>query len=156
MRDYLKMLAQRNELTVINATVDPEYELAAVTQALQARNDNVIEFRDVRGASMPVVTNVFGSRRRLCEMIGASDGNFCRRWTELYPAATAGPLPTAAAPAGKRVSGKLHDLPQITYFEKDGGPYITSALFLAQHPDTGVANLSFHRSQCISDTELRV
>jgi 4-hydroxybenzoate decarboxylase len=55
-----------------------------------------------------------------------------------------------------RISGTLGDLPWITYFEKDGGPYITSALFLARHPQSGVANLSFHRSQCISDDELRV
>ncbi len=44
----------------------------------------------------------------------------------------------------------------ITYFEKDGGPYITSALFLARNPKNNVANLSFHRSQYISDSELRV
>ena len=51
---------------------------------------------------------------------------------------------------------RLTELPQITYFEHDGGPYLTAGVFLAREPDGGVPNLSFHRSQIISDTELRV
>jgi 4-hydroxybenzoate decarboxylase len=98
-------------------------------------------------------------------MIGAADGNFCRRWMELYPGQQLGaPVPKKTATrkarirktACPRVSGSLSDLPQITYFEKDGGPYITSALFLAKNPENQVANLSFHRSQYISNAELRV
>jgi len=50
----------------------------------------------------------------------------------------------------------LSDLPAMTWHARDGGPYFTSAIFLANDPDTGVPNLSFHRSMQISDTELRV
>ncbi len=155
MRDYLARLRQRDELTIIDAPVDPKFELAAVTQRLQQQSDRVILFRNVTGARMPVVTNIYGSRRRLCEMIGATDGNFCRRWAELYPGRPEG-WPASVSSEHTRVSGSLSDLPQITYFEKDAGPYITSALYLARNPQNGVANLSFHRSQCISDGELRV
>jgi UbiD family decarboxylase len=155
MRDYIAKLRERAELTVIDAPVDPRFELAAVTQRLQQQSDRAILFSHVVGTRMPVVTNVYGSRRRLCEMIGATDGNFCRRWTELYPAGQAAQSTTEAVEY-PRVSGSLSDLPHITYFEKDGGPYITSALYLARHPQRQVANLSFHRSQFITDTELRV
>lgn len=155
MRDYIAKLQERGELTVIDTPVDPKFELAAVTQRLQAKSDRVILFRNVIGADMPVVTNIYGSRSRLCEMIGADDGNFCRRWTELYPGDNKKKL-TARKVEQPRISGSLSDLPQITYFEKDGGPYITSALFLAKNPENNVANLSFHRSQYISDDELRV
>jgi len=142
-------------LTVIDAPVNPKFELAAVTQALQKKSDRGILFRNVVGSKMQVVTNLYGSRRRLCNLIGADDGNFCRRWTELFH------LPGQCATSDEqteipRISGTLSDLPQITYFEKDGGPYITSALFLAKHPHSQVSNLSFHRSQLISDDELRV
>jgi 4-hydroxybenzoate decarboxylase len=51
---------------------------------------------------------------------------------------------------------KLSDLPQITYHEKDAGPYITAGIFLAKEPETGVPNLSFHRCMHVSDAELRV
>jgi len=160
MRDYIAQLRQRNELTVIETPVDPKFELAAVTQRLQQTSDRVILFNNVTGARMPVVTNIYGSRRRLCEMIGALDGNFCRRWMELYPAGSHDRQFPEHADSGKtehpRISGSISDLPQITYFEKDGGPYLTSALYLAKNPKNQVANLSFHRSQIISDKELRV
>jgi len=155
MRDYVSKLKEQGELTIIDSPVDPKHELAAVTQRLQQKNDRVILFRNVTGSKMSVVTNIYGSRRRLCEMIGAADGNFCRRWTEMQ-SNRPGQETSVANEGYPRVSGSLRDLPQITYFEKDGGPYITSALFLARNPETGIANLSFHRSQFISDDELRV
>jgi 4-hydroxybenzoate decarboxylase len=51
---------------------------------------------------------------------------------------------------------KLGELPQITYHEKDAAPYITAGIFLANEPETGVPNLSFHRCMHVSDGELRV
>ena len=54
------------------------------------------------------------------------------------------------------VSGTLSDLPAITYHGRDAGPYFTSAIYLAKEPDSGVPNLSFHRSMYVNDSELRV
>jgi len=51
---------------------------------------------------------------------------------------------------------RLTALPQITYFERDAGPYLTAGVFLANEPDSNVPNLSFHRAQIISDRELRI
>jgi 3-polyprenyl-4-hydroxybenzoate decarboxylase len=50
---------------------------------------------------------------------------------------------------------RIRDLPQITYFERDAGLHHRRCLS-RREPDSGVANLSFHRSQIISDTELRI
>jgi len=61
-----------------------------------------------------------------------------------------------ASGSDELISGCLRDLPLITYYERDAGPYFTSAIFLAKEPDTGVPNLSFHRSMYVSDDELRV
>jgi UbiD family decarboxylase len=50
----------------------------------------------------------------------------------------------------------MNDLPLLTYSERDGAPYFTSAaMFVAKEPETRVPNLSFHRSMYISDQELR-
>src|SRR4029453_6438063 len=53
------------------------------------------------------------------------------------------------------IDARLSDLPLLTYAERDAAPYFTSAIFLAREPETGVPNLSFHRSMYVSDTELR-
>ena len=59
-------------------------------------------------------------------------------------------------PESGTVSCAIHDLPAITYHEKDAGAYFTSAIYLAREPDSGVPNLSFHRSMLVNDQELRV
>ncbi len=38
-------------------------------------------------------------------------------------------------------------LPIMTHFTEDAGPYITNAIVVANDPDTGVRNASFHRMQ---------
>ncbi len=158
MREYLKKLTERGDIRSIRKPVDPEFELAGLTLLSQQRDDAAVMFNSVTGTNMPVATNLYGSRQRLCEIVGADDGNFCQRWSELHRQ-----LKTSVANkyrevvSGKdRISGKLSDLPLITYFEKDAGPYFTSAVFMAKHPDTGIHNLSFHRSMYVDNDELRV
>jgi UbiD family decarboxylase len=161
MQSLLKALEGRGDLRRIAKPVDPRHQLAAVTRAVQRAGGEAVLFENVTGSRMPVVSNVFGSHQRLCEMIGTGEQTFCERWialTEACIAAAPGSFtrPATEAEAAGFVSGKLSDLPAITWHGRDGGPYFTSAIFLANDPETGVANLSFHRSQQISDQELRV
>ena len=158
MRDFVERLLRRGEMRVIEREVDPRHELAAVVKRSQAESDLPLLFRRVRGSTLPVVSNLYGSRRRLCELIGAPDGRFPQRWLELSRELKPGPhRPADAAPSPVDLrDGRLSDLPQIVYWERDAGPYFTSAVFLAKEPDTGVANLSFHRAMYVSDAELRI
>ena len=154
MRDYFERLRRAGGVREITREVSGRHELAAVTQASQRESDAPLLFHKVTSSRFPVITNVFGSRARLMEMIGANDGSFCRRWTELMREAAPPPQITTAPDDLEEI--RLTELPQITYFEHDGGPYLTAGVFLAREPDGGIPNLSFHRSQIISDTELRV
>ena len=137
--------------------MNPEYELAAVTKCSQKNSDNALLFERVQGSNMRVATNLYGSHSRLCDLIGSPSDRFCLHWNELVGGAGASTslLETVAVPSD-RSNGRLSDLPMITYHGRDAGPYITSALFLARDPDSGVPNLSFHRSMIVSDEELRI
>ena len=152
MRAYIDRLLAEGRVRVIEREVSGQHELAAVTQRSQKESDAPLLFRRVAGSAHPVMTNVFGSRDRLAEMLGG--GRFCQRWVELMGTPVIPPIQVDEPP--DLVELKLTDLPQITYFERDGGPYLTAGVFLANEPDTGVPNLSFHRAQIISDTELRI
>lgn len=160
MREWVERELASGRYRVVDREVDPKFELAAVVSRSQQESDAPILFRRVRGSTLPVVSNLVGSRARLCELIGAADGNFCRRWTELTLGAGARrelpPAPAAAFGALEYDETTLSTLPQITYFEHDAGPYITAGVFLAKEPDTGVPNLSFHRAMMVNDKELRV
>lgn len=162
MRNFIDLLEKQGELLVVEREVDPRYELAAVVKAIQRSDDKAVLFKNVAGTSLPVVSNLFGSHARLKRLVGTQpDQSFCERWIELTDACLAAKdseisLPSSDASANEFVSGRLSELPAITYHERDAGPYFTSAIFLAKEPDTGVANLSFHRSMYVNDSELRV
>ena len=153
MRRYLEHLLSQGRVRIVEREVSGKHELAAVTQRSQRESDLPLLFRRVAGSRYPVMTNIFGSRPRLLEMLGGGD-SFCRRWVELMATPLRAPV-TVDEPPGLQQC-RLSDLPQITYFERDAGPYLTAGVYLANEPDTGVPNLSFHRAQIISDTELRI
>lgn len=148
MREYMERLRGRGELLVSDRPVEARHELAAVTEKVQKTSNRPILFTNVSGSALPVLTNIYGSRERLAEILAIEPAQFCRKWSELATtgAGGAGPLQVEADPPAGLIEGKLSELPLLTYSAKDGGPYFTSALFLANDPETGVGNLSFHRS----------
>jgi len=158
MQDYIARLKKNGELVTVTREVNPEFELAAVTRAFQRRGEDTVLFENVKGTALPVVTNIYSSRTRLEQIIGAGQDGFCRRWTALVEEAdrASGPSTREVQQPADLTSGKLGDLPLITYHARDAGPYFTSAIYLARDPETGVPNLSFHRSMYVSDEELRV
>jgi 4-hydroxybenzoate decarboxylase len=155
MRATIEALIESGEMRLVERAVSGRFELAAVTSRSQRESDRPILFKQVEGSAYPVVTNIYGSRPRLCGMIGANDGAFCRRWSELM-AQPGQPFTTVGRGELEVDEVKIRDLPHLTYHEKDAGPYITAGIFLANEPETGVPNLSFHRCMHVSDDELRV
>ena len=157
MRNFVEQLRARGELDVVRKEVSPRFELAAVAKAAQLKSERPILFERVEGSAIPTVANLYGSHERLCRLIGSSDNRFCPRFNELTsinkPAGF--PLTVEAKGDGDPVQARMSQLPQVTYHERDAGPYFTSAVYLAKEPDTGTPNLSFHRSMYVSDTELR-
>lgn len=158
MRDFLDRLQATGQLVTVTRQVNPKYELAAVTRAFQKRSSAAVLFRNVKGTSMPVITNLYSNQSRLDEIIAAGDAGFCRHWPTVLDKMARNTV-AATRPTDRPsdlVGGRLSDLPMITYHEKDAGPYITSAIYLANDPETGVPNLSFHRSMLVADDELRI
>jgi UbiD family decarboxylase len=153
MRRYLDTLLAGNRVRVVEREVSGQFELAAVTQASQRESDAPLLFRRVAGSRYPVMTNIFGSRPRLTKMLGGNT-SFCKRWLEIMATPVVPPVDVAEPNDLEEI--RLSDLPPVTYFELDAGPYLTAGVYLANEPDTKVPNLSFHRAQIISDTELRV
>jgi UbiD family decarboxylase len=153
----MEKLRAKGELLEVHREVNARHELAAVTQAAQKRWAKPILFHKVSGTSLPVLTSIYATRERLAEILGIGPRDFCKQWSNLtnLGAAPDFPLKRKVAIPNDLVDCKLSDLPLLTYSERDGGPYFTSAMFIAKEPETGVPNLSFHRSMYINDNELR-
>lgn len=155
MRKYLERLRQRGDLLTVDKEVDPAHELAAVTHAALKRWGKPVLFNKVKGSKFPVATNVYGSRERLAEILGIDPSNFCRQWNRLMDVQSPEATPFELVEDDELLDCRLSDLPLITYSDGDAAPYFTSAMFIAKDPDTGIRNLSFHRSMYVSDSELR-
>ena len=152
-RTYVDALVARNEVYLVEREVDPRFELAAVVARAQKQSDKPIVFRKVRGSRFPVVANVYGSFGRMAELVNAGDKGLNERWREIIdtlPAHSYDYIKEVPVPGGLQ-AGSLHDLPEITWREKDAAPYITAGVFLARDPETGIPNLSFSRCMMLGD-----
>jgi UbiD family decarboxylase len=143
MRRYLESMLAENRVRVVEREVSGQFELAAVTQASQRESDAPLLFRRVAGSRYPVMTNIFGSRPRLTKMLGGNT-SFCKRWMEIMATPVIAPVDVAEPNDLEEI--RLSDLPPVTYFELDAGPYLTAGVYLANEPDSKVPNLSFHRA----------
>ena len=69
LRAFLDCLRQAGELVQVDAPVDPHLEVAEVHRRVIAAGGPALLFTSVKGAQMPLVTNLF--RRSNCPMFSA-------------------------------------------------------------------------------------
>ena len=145
-------------MLVVDDPFSPDQDVTALVWELAARGHHeLLICRNVWGFDSPVVTNIFASRVRVARMLGTDlahlHATYQERSAELCP-----PKEVASGPVLDRVAGEedvdLTTLPLLTHFSTDAGPYITSGIIYAEHPDTGVGNLSYHRAVLHSSKEL--
>ncbi len=88
LRSFLEALRKENELQVISAPVDPYLELAEIHRRVIDEGGPALLFTNVKGASFPVVTNLFGTSRRVDLAFGPRPEQLMKqivaRWTRLY------------------------------------------------------------------------
>jgi UbiD family decarboxylase len=76
MRQYMQRLRDRGELLVTDRPVRARHELAAVTEKVQRTVNKAILFTNVSGTRLPVLTNTYGSRERLAQILGIGPREF--------------------------------------------------------------------------------
>jgi len=72
LRDFIAALASEGELLRIKAAVSPVLEIAEITDRASKApgGGKALFFENVEGSSMPVLTNAFGSMKRICMALG--------------------------------------------------------------------------------------
>ena len=168
LRSFLDLLARENEIVSVEAEVDPNLELAEVHRRVIARGGPALLFKRVKGSRYPVVTNLFGTERRIDLAFGPKPENLVRRavhlaesllpprpselWRQRALALEALRLGTRRvrrAPVAEVIDrpARLDELPALTTWQEDGGPFVTLPLVYTDHPETGKHNLGMYRVQ---------
>lgn len=175
LREFVAKLQRERDLVVVDAPVDPRLEIAEIHRRVIAAGGPALLFRNPLGASFPVVTNLFGSARRVEWAFGTRPKDLVRRAVEvaegIFPLSLkklwgARDLAGAGLRVGmKRVSAgpvtevldrepRLSRLPCLTSWPEDGGPFVTLPLVYTEHPDDGRHNLGMYRMQRFSDDRM--
>ena len=77
LRDFISLLESNGEISRIAVSVDPTLEIAAITDWICKQPDGgrALLFEQTKGSLFPVVTNLFGSAKRVCRALGVVDLN---------------------------------------------------------------------------------
>jgi UbiD family decarboxylase len=168
LRAFLDRLRREGDLAVVGAPVDARLEAAEIHRRVIAAGGPALLFTRVTGASFPLATNLFGTRRRAEMAFGTRPMQLVRRLVQLAQELMP---PTPARLWGARdVVGdalrigmrrrrtgpvldvvtndvRLDHLPALTCWPEDGGPFLTLPLVYTESPTGHGHNLAIYRMQ---------
>src|SRR5262245_1381821 len=171
LKEFLAELERRKVLARIAEPISPNLEIAAVTdRACKSPNGGpALYFEKPTGFDIPVASNVYGSLDRMCLALGVKTlDDLAREIGELMtPQMPEGimdalkmlpmvgrlrdlmPKTVSDAPCQEIVQrdGTLDELPILTCWPDDGGPYITVPLVFTRDPESGERNIGTYRMQ---------
>jgi UbiD family decarboxylase len=168
LRSFLELLRRERDLVEVEAAVDPKLELAEIHRRVIERGGPALLFTNVKGSRYPVVTNLFGTERRIAQAFGPKPEALVRQavsvaesllppkpaalWQHRALALEAlrlGTRRTRRAPVAEVCDrpARLDELPVLTTWQEDGGPFFTLPLVYTEHPATAKHNLGMYRMQ---------
>ncbi|MFZ5776019.1 MAG: UbiD family decarboxylase [Thermodesulfobacteriota bacterium] len=174
LRAFLDILRREGELIEVSAPVDPHLEIAEIHRRVIALGGPALLFTKVKGSDFPVVTNLFGTARRMELAFGRRPQQFVadlvRVAETLMPPTLEklwgmrGLFGQAARVGLKTVRSdkapileqcqhppRLTELPMLTSWHSDGGAFVTLPLVYTEHPDGRGHNLGMYRIQRYDD-----
>jgi len=170
LREFLRVLEERNLLKRVKAEVDPILEITEITDRMCKSPDGgkALFFEKVKGSEYPVVTNIFGSFERMCLALEVQSlDDIARRIEEILNQ----PLPETLkekllmlprlfefskylpkrvkdAPCQEVIERDNPDLskfPILKCWPHDGGRFITLPMVFTKDPETGIQNCGMYR-----------
>lgn len=152
LRGFLALLESEGGLVRVKRDVSPKFELAAVTAKLDGKQ--AVMFEKVHGSKMKVACNVVGTPKKFYYALSGArkiekpqdvKRAIHTRITEALISLSEPVKAQSGAPFEKNSSTNLNDLPIVTHFEKDAGPFITASIVFAKDQEKGSQNQSTHR-----------
>lgn len=175
LREFVEALDEAGELLRIAATVSPILEITEITdrESKKPGGGRALFFEKVEGSDFPVLTNAFGSARRIAMALGCHDldepGKRLRAILDQAPPSSfrekLGFIPKALSYArylpqtGRHASPPCQEvvmtgddidlttLPVLHCWPQDGGRFITLPLVLTRGLTDGKRNVGMYRMQ---------
>ncbi|NEQ33458.1 MAG: UbiD family decarboxylase [Leptolyngbya sp. SIO4C5] len=183
LRGFLKILEQRGQLRRIGALVDPDLEIAEISNRMLQCGGPALLFENVKGSPYPVLVNSLGTVERVCwamnmekpeelEALGRKLGMLQQPKPPkkvsqaiefgkvLFDVVKAKPMRDLLPPCHQVVikdeAVDLNQIPMIRPYPKDAGKIITLGLVITKDPETGTPNVGVYRLQLQSKNTMTV
>ncbi|NEQ70433.1 MAG: UbiD family decarboxylase, partial [Symploca sp. SIO2D2] len=183
LREFLKLLEQKGQLKKITALVDPDLEIAEISNRMLRQGGPGLLFENVKGSSFPVAVNLLGTEERVCwamnmshpqelEALGKKLGMLQQPKPPkkisqavefgkvLFDVVKAKPgkdfFPACQQVVVKEDALDLHQLPLIRPYPGDAGKIVTLGLVITKDCETGTPNVGVYRMQLQSKNTMTV
>ncbi len=171
LQEFLGELEKQGELLRIKEEVSTYLEITEITDRVVKRKGPALFFTKVKECKIPVITNLFGSEKRICLALGVNsleelakrlleflqirpgEGLFgkLKLLPKLFQAKNFFPKLVEKAPCQEIIlQGKAVDLfklPIIHCWPEDAGRFITLPCVITKDPETGIRNVGMYRMQ---------
>lgn len=168
LREFLRVLEREGQLLTIDVEVDPYLEVAEIHRRVIEQSGPALLFKHLKNSPFPVVTNLFGTAKRIELAFGKRPEALIRQLVEfaqqLFPlklsrlwnhrnlAGEIFRIGTRTVNQGPilechQQTADLNTLPILTTWDQDGGPFITLPLVYTEHPENKTHNLGIYRMQ---------
>ncbi|MBC8414225.1 MAG: UbiD family decarboxylase [Nitrospira sp.] len=173
LRVYIEILKKENEILFIDEQVDPYLEIPEIHRRVIEKGGPALFFRNVKGSAFPVVTNLFGTENRMDLAFGKRPVRFVndlvkfaekvlppdfgKLWSGkglLMQGLKIGTKMNKTAPVLENIQNpsRLTELPMLTSWHSDGGPFVTLPLVYTEHPEGKGHNLGMYRIHRYDDS----
>ncbi len=183
LRQFLNLLESRGQLRRIAAPVDPDLEIAEISQRMLAGGGPALLFENVVGSPYPIAINTMGTVERVCwsmnmerpeelETLGQKLGMLQQPKPPkkisqaiafgkvLFDVLRAKPgrdlMPPCHQMMVPEAALDLTTLPLIRPYPGDAGKVITLGLVITKDPETGIPNVGVYRLQLQSAKTMTV
>jgi 4-hydroxy-3-polyprenylbenzoate decarboxylase len=173
---FVDALKRAGELHTIGASVDPYLEISEITDRVVKAGGPALLFANVKGSIFPVLTNQFGTHKRMAMALDAQHlDEVAQRLRELIDISPPGSSLGEKFDALKRFAplmnaipktvrdGSVQDvivrdpdltkMPVLTTWPLDAGPFITLPLVITKDPRTNRPNVGMYRMQVYNENE---
>jgi len=171
LQKFINHLEATDGLTRVKDQVDPYLEVSGIVNRAckESANNRALLFEDVKGTTIPLIVNAFGSTHRTASALGVD-----------FIETLANKLKLDLDKSTEKESGKalrdliqakgnleeideghlksylqcgngLHDLPVLHSWPEDGGRYITLGQVFTQDPDSKMQNCGIYRLQVVDE-----
>lgn len=183
LRDFLKLLEERGQLRRITVPVDPNLEIAEISNRLLQSGGPALLFENVKGSAYPLAINVMGTLERVCWAMKMENPQeleaLGKKLATLYQLRPPKTVPQAIelgkilfdvvkAKAGrdffpvcqqvvlKEDAVDLTRLPLLKVYPGDADKVVTLGLMITKDPENKTVNVGVYRLQLQSKNTMTV